>query len=108
MSLIALHQRTKNLLRRSAIGDTALHIHCGLAVWLVAVLLIGKGPSSPWPVVVTFALECANELLDRLRKGVWLWRDTLLDIVHTMWWPVVLWLGARALDSAAVSPFPKL
>jgi hypothetical protein len=33
--------------------------------------------------------------MDRLTFGSWRWEDTLLDVVNTLFWPLVLMIGLR-------------
>lgn len=96
MNLISLHQACKQALRRSGFGDTALHVHLGLLIWLSLVVTIGRGdPASPWPVGLTLLIEAGNEVLDRARKGTWFPRETLLDFIHTGFWPVMVFVLVR-------------
>jgi len=90
--LLQFHQRTKNFLRRSGLGDAALHIHLGFVVWLGFVATLGHGnPGSTVALAALFAVEAANELMDRLRKGAWHARETAVDFVQTVIWPVMVY-----------------
>jgi hypothetical protein len=74
--------------------DTVLHIHAGMAVLLAARLLSGRSLATPIPLAFVYAAELANEVLDRLNHGVWM-PDTLSDVLNTVFWPTVLFLGLR-------------
>jgi hypothetical protein len=80
------------LARRTGWDDRTLHVHAGLAIWFCGVVAAGGHPGSPWPVVLVVAVESANEIGDRLRKGAWLWRETIADFFHTVSWPLVIWI----------------
>jgi hypothetical protein len=81
------------------LSKDALHVHTGLAVFLLAALVFRKPLGSPLPLALVFLAALAGEALD-LRDdvtslGYWRWRSSLGDIANTVFWPVVLWLLAR-------------
>jgi hypothetical protein len=75
--------------------DSLLHVHAGMAVLLAARLITGRSLATPVPFAVVCAAEFANEILDRINHGSWQWTDTSLDVVNTLFWPLVLMLGLR-------------
>lgn len=75
--------------------DSLLHVHAGMAVLLATRVITGKRLSTPIPLLVVALAELVNEVLDRLHYGSWRWADTSLDIVNTMFWPTMLFLGLR-------------
>lgn len=75
--------------------DSLLHVHAGLAVLLLARIVTGKSLATPVPFAIVCIAELANEILDRINHGSWLWQDTSLDIVNTLFWPFVLMIGLR-------------
>jgi hypothetical protein len=77
-------------------SDSLLHVHAGLAVLLAARIITGKSLATPIPFASVCVAEIANEILDRINHGSWLWRDTSMDIVNTLFWPFVLMVGLRA------------
>ena len=79
--------------------DSLLHVHAGMAVLLAARLITGRSLATPIPFAVVCAAEFANEVMDRINHGSWLWADTSLDIVNTLFWPLVLMIGLRARRS---------
>lgn len=91
---------------RTGASDSLLHVHAGLAVLLLARLITGKSLATPIPFAVVCAAELANEILDRINHGSWMWRDTSLDVLNTLFWPFVLMIGLRArrLRDAAKRP----
>lgn len=76
-------------------SDSLLHVHAGLAVLLLARVVTGKSLATPVPFAIVCIAELANEILDRINHGSWLWQDTSLDIVNTLFWPFVLMIGLR-------------
>ena len=76
--------------------DSLLHVHAGMAVLLLARLVSGRSLATPLPFAVVCLAELANEILDRVHNGTWLWGDTSLDILNTLFWPFVLMIGLRA------------
>lgn len=71
-----------------------LHVHLGLAIWLIAALLMRR-PLRDWrPLAVLAILQALNELGDRLFFGVWR-ADTLWDVLTTLFWPAAIMLVAR-------------
>jgi hypothetical protein len=79
----------------TGLPDTILHIHAGLAVLMLARVATRRSLGSFVPLSFVVAAEAANELLDRLHYGSWRWPDTSNDIVHTLFWPLVICLGVR-------------
>jgi hypothetical protein len=76
-------------------SDSLLHVHAGLAVLLVARVISGRSLSTPAPFAIVCAAAIANEVMDRINHGSWLWADTSLDILNTLFWPLVLMIGLR-------------
>jgi hypothetical protein len=76
-------------------SDSLLHVHAGLAVLLLARLVTGKSLATPVPFGAVCLAELANEILDRINHGSWLWPDTALDVLNTLFWPFVLMVGLR-------------
>jgi hypothetical protein len=76
-------------------SDSLLHVHAGLAVLLMARMATGRSLATPVPFVIVCCAEFANEILDRISHGSWLWKDTGLDVLNTLFWPFVLMIGLR-------------
>lgn len=81
------------------LSKDALHIHLGLLIMLLVMIVLRKSPASIIPWLVVFGLELVNEALDalhwhggRLEFGI---LGGLQDIVNTMLWPTVILLLAR-------------
>ncbi len=83
----------------TGMADTLLHIHAGMAVLLIARVISGRSLSTPWPLAAVALAELANEVLDRLHYHSWRWADTSSDILNTLFWPTVLFVGLRLRKS---------
>lgn len=70
--------------------DKFAHTYAGLAIWMLAALLLRRSLASAAPLLVVIAAEVANEIVDRFAHGSWMWHDTLGDAAATWFWPVVL------------------
>jgi len=83
----------------TGLSKDALHIYVGLAVFLVAAIVLRKPLRSnvPWLVVVGVAIT--GEVLD-MRDDIasleyWRWSASLHDILNTLFWPSVFLLLAK-------------
>jgi len=79
----------------TGLPDTILHIHAGMAVLLLARLLTRKSLGTLVPLAFVDVAELGNEIMDRLYYGSWRWPDTLMDVLNTLLWPIVLSLAIR-------------
>jgi hypothetical protein len=79
----------------SGFANTVLHIHAGLLILLAARLVTRRSLGTFVPLLAVLGLELANEIVDRLNHGAWRWDDTLSDIGHTLFWPLMLSLAIR-------------
>jgi len=79
--------------------DSLLHVHAGMAILLAARLITGRSLATPIPFAIVCAAELGNEVLDRINHGSWQWTDTSLDVVNTLFWPLVLMIGLRVRRS---------
>ena len=77
----------------------ALHIHVGLGIYVLAMLIFRRGPTSPLPWLVVLAFELANEAIDAVHGQHFDLDITgaTRDIGNTMLWPTVALLMARWL-----------
>jgi hypothetical protein len=67
-----------------------MHVHAGLAIYLLVQLAVRTRRGSMTALNVVFLAEMANEGMGRLYRGYWDWPDTLADIVLTMMWPIAI------------------
>jgi hypothetical protein len=84
----------------------ALHVHLGLLVFLVAMVVFRRSPGSiiPWGCVLV--LELVNEFLDAFhihRGSVEFFADlgAVRDVVNTMLWPTIVLLLSRVGPKAS-------
>lgn len=86
------------------VSHAVLHIHLGLALFLLSSWLFRRSPGSLLPWLFVVALELANEISDFLRYYVsgWPWTatNTIEDIVNTLFWPTVLLIIFRRRTAA--------
>jgi hypothetical protein len=93
------------------VSHAVLHIHLGLAIYLLTCLLLRRPLGSVLPWLVVALLELTNEASDFLRYYVsaWPWTptNTIEDIVNTLFWPTVFVLvfhRRRVVAAAEVAP----
>jgi len=79
----------------TGMADTVLHIHAGMAVLFLARLVTRRSLATPVPLLVVLAAELGNEVMDRLHYGSWRPADTTADLINTLFWPSVLFVGLR-------------
>lgn len=75
------------------ISDNLLHVHVGLAIFVVTALLLRRRMRSPWPLAVVAVFAVLNEAVDYLIPRT---SDfSVFDVLNTIFWPMVLFLLAR-------------
>lgn len=84
------------------VPDTVLHIHGGMIVLLTVRILTGRSLATPWPLIAVFIAAFSKEFADYLAYGR-VKPDTVADIVNTVFWPSVLFLGLRARHAKQAS-----
>ncbi|MFZ2994706.1 MAG: hypothetical protein WA070_00705 [Sphingobium sp.] len=85
----------EEVLAVSGMPDKLVHVHVGLAIYVIAQLILPTRRASFQALGVLLAAELFNEVMDRLYSGSWNWPDTWTDFIATMFWPVVLVLVGR-------------
>lgn len=96
-----------------------LHVHIGLAVWLLFALVLRRRLVSALPLAILWAGTAITEIFDLysawpVRKA-WVWNHIASDLLHALFWPTLIWLvlvvgqgrSQRALggiDGDAVGP----
>ena len=78
----------------SGASDTVLHIHAGMAVLLVARVVSGRSLATLYPLAAVYLAEFANEVMDYFAHGQ-VMPDTFSDVINTVFWPTVLFVGLR-------------
>jgi hypothetical protein len=83
----------------TGLSKDALHLHVGMAVFLVAAMVSRRPVSSwlPWLAVLAVALagEGVDMRDDLASLGHWRWSASLHDIVNTIAWPSILLVVGR-------------
>ena len=74
--------------------DTVLHIHAGMAVLFLARLVTRRSLATFIPLACVYAAEAANEIMDYFAHGR-VMPDTPSDVLNTVFWPTVLFIGLR-------------
>lgn len=75
--------------------DTILHIHAGMIILFITRVVTRRSLATPIPLLVVALAEAFNEVMDRLHFGSWRPADTANDVVNTLFWPTMLFLGLR-------------
>jgi len=95
MSVILDFETLKNLVApRGELGRSILHIHLGLAIYILLWLATRRSRGPLWALAGVALLEALNETMDLaatwpVLQG-WQIRDTQQDVFNTMLWPCVL------------------
>jgi hypothetical protein len=76
-------------------GDDLMHVHLGLAIFVLSALILRKPMRSAWPIGLVVALALINEVVDYFVTPNWSPGLSLLDIVNSVFWPTLLFLIAR-------------
>jgi hypothetical protein len=111
MSLAATYiQLTDTIAAMSGLSRPMLHVHAGMAIYVLTQLLLGERRGSLVAVSMVVLAELGNETLERIYWGSWRLDDTLSDVVTTLFWPTVClavstygrWRWQRAVQRRAV------
>lgn len=96
MNIVELYETiTISIGQETGASDSLLHVHAGMAVLLAARIISGRSLATPVPFLVVCLFALANEVLDRINHGEWLWPDTGLDLLNTIFWPFILMIGLK-------------
>lgn len=77
------------------VSDDLLHVHLGLAVFVLSALLLRRRMRSIWPLSAVVILAFLNEVIDCAIAENWSAELSALDLVNSIFWPLVLFLLAR-------------
>jgi len=72
-----------------------LHVHAGLALWLLAAALFRRRLHEWQPLLIVAVIELVNEMVDRLAKGSWRPINSVGDGAATLFWPLLITLYLR-------------
>ena len=76
----------------SGLSRPLLHVHAGLALYVLVQFLMRERRASITACKILLAVILVHECVERLYYGTWRLEDTAGDILLTMMWPVVLTL----------------
>jgi hypothetical protein len=77
-------------------SDKFAHTYIGLSLWFAGALLARKSRFRfEGALLLVIVIELANECVDRVAHGSWMWPDTLGDMAATWFWPTVLTVSRR-------------
>ncbi|TDU69282.1 hypothetical protein EI77_02933 [Prosthecobacter fusiformis] len=85
----------------SAVGlsKDALHVHIGLAVFVLVMVIFKRPLRSLIPWLAAFGIACLGEAVDMRDDlsslGHWRWQASLHDVMNTAFWPTAFFLLAR-------------
>ena len=79
----------------TGMSENLVHVHVGLAIFVLTALLLRKRMRSWIPLTVVVALAVLNEAVDYLYGIQWDYISSGMDLINTILWPTVLFLLAR-------------
>lgn len=97
---VLVHAEGYSMLKRE-LGETLgasadlLHLHLGLVIFVVTALLLRRRMRSVWPLAIVAAFALINEMIDYAVNEPWSATRSAVDVVNTLFWPMVLFLLAR-------------
>jgi hypothetical protein len=89
-----IEQLKAQLVLLTGVTRDALHTQLGLFIFFMVALMFGKRAGSPIPILAVLSAALLSEVFDRLRDlsdyGVWDWRESIHDVINTVFWPAVI------------------
>lgn len=79
----------------TGMSEDLIHVHVGLAIFVVTALLLRRRMRSVVPLATVALLALLNELVDFSGGEGWRLGSSILDFLNTLLWPLVLFLLAR-------------
>ena len=92
--ILRYSQMKNDLGELTGMSEDLIHVHVGLAIFVLTALVLRRRMRSPIPLSVVATLALLNEVLDHGSPG-WDPGSSLLDFLNTLVWPLVLFLLAR-------------
>ncbi|UYY58693.1 hypothetical protein [Sphingomonas sp. S2-65] len=83
--------------------DTVLHIHAGMVVLFLVRIVTKRSLATLVPLSFVYLAEFANEVMDYFVHGA-VMPDTLSDVINTVFWPTMLFLGLRIRRAHGFEP----
>ncbi|WP_230292264.1 hypothetical protein [Croceicoccus sp. Ery5] len=72
-----------------------IHVHLGLALWLVLALVLRKRLSSMVPLAIAWLVIGTTEIFDISAqwpvKQDWVWQHAASDMAQSLTWPTIIW-----------------
>ncbi|MEX0901862.1 MAG: hypothetical protein WDZ76_03915 [Pseudohongiellaceae bacterium] len=95
-----MFQNVKNLMLDVLnVSQDAAHMHLGLLVFFISVIVWKRGRLQPVCLLPVFILACGLEMLDLYDNYVTIgrlrWANSMHDIINTLLWPALIVLFAR-------------
>ena len=82
-----------------SLSKDAIHVHIGLTVFMVSLLLISKAKATIKCLLPVILVAICMELLDlyddQKSLGYLRLSNSVHDIVNTLVWPIIIWLLLR-------------
>lgn len=106
----AYAQLTQEIVNVTGMTRPMLHMHAGMAIYLLGQLLLGTRRGSFLAIMLVLQIELFNELMNKLYNGTWRWPDTREDIALTLFWPIMCyvvsnyrrWRWAQAFEARRI------
>lgn len=77
------------------ISEALLHVHAGLAIFVVAAVILRRKSRSWIPLAIVVAVALGNELIDYAYSSGWKVETSVKDVINTIFWPAILSLVGR-------------
>lgn len=91
----------------TGLSDDTLHIYVGLIILLTSAAVLRKPLWSFVPLLVVITVAIIGEIIDLrsdlIHLGYWRWKDSILDLVHSISSPAMLLFFFRY----SVTPYSK-
>ena len=87
---------------QTGMSENLIHVHVGLAIFVLTALLLRHRMRSWVPLGVVVGLALLNELVDYSESANWDLGSSSVDFFNTILWPTVLFLLARRAGPARV------
>ena len=90
-----------------------IHVHAGLALWLLLALLLRRRLASLVPLLGVWLAIAVSEIFDISTQWPihqdWVWQHAASDMAQSLTWPTILWAVCfwRARDGAEPPTDPR-
>lgn len=87
------------LIGTTNLAQDALHVYVGMLVLVAGCLALRRPLGALLPLLLVLVAALAGEALDLrhelVKVGHWNWRESVHDVLNTIFWPLLLTLLAR-------------